>query len=274
METDAQNVTKSSLARINNNFGDIMIYYDKLIESEKIKIQKTNKSFGKELEFVAHIYNYLLVLPFSTGKLCDDSDKSAIQIQDAFCQYIYEVPFNIRSIYKLLEIANYADAAILLRTLIEATMVYKFYISKNDGDGLSKYILRKSGRSIKDIMESVLPGYYDSIYASLCQFAHGDIFAQTIFRSNVSANDITTNINNIYHKWFYYVSNQTISIIPCIFDMYDVVFPNNTLSENLELVKERKYVDDTVLRFIEEMIENDVEKSSFYHYYKELINRT
>ena len=109
-----------------------MIYYDKLIKSEKIKIQKTNESFGKEFGFVEHIYNYLLILPFSTGKLCEDSDINAIQIQDAFHQYIYEIPFKIRSIYKLLEIANYADAAILLRTLIESTLVYKFYISKND----------------------------------------------------------------------------------------------------------------------------------------------
>lgn len=251
-----------------------MIYYDKLIKSEKIKIQKTNESLGKELEFVAHICNYLLVLPFSTGKLCDDSDKNAVQIQDAFCQYIYDVPFKIRSIYKLLEIANYADAAILLRTLIEATMVYKFYIFKNDGNGLSKYISRKSGRSIKDIMESVLPGYYDSIYDSLCKFTHGNIIAQTIFRANVSSNNMTTNINNINHKWFYYVSNQTISIIPCIFGMYDVVFPNNTIYENLELVKERKYIVDTILGFIEKMIEKDAGQETFYHYYKELTKRT
>jgi len=56
--------------------------------------------------------------------------------------------------------------------------------------------------------------------------------------------------------------------------MYDVVFPNNTISENLELVKERKYVVDTILKFLEEMTMNDVEKKAFYHYYKELINRT
>lgn len=43
------------------------------------------------------------------------------------------------------------------------------------------------------------------------------------------------------------------------------------ISENLELVKERKYVVDTILGFIEEMIENDAEKKSLYHYYKELI---
>lgn len=251
-----------------------MIYYDKLIESEKKKIKKTKEAFGKEFEFVGHIYNYLLILPFSTGKLCDDSDINAIKIQDAFHQYIYEVPFKIRSIYKLLEIANYADAAILLRTLIESTLVYKFYISKNDGDGLSKYILRKENPpSIHKIMKAILPGFYDDVYSSLCEFTHGNIFVQTVFRSNVSSNS-TTNINNIYHKWFYYVSNQTISIIPCIFDMYDVVFPNNTISENLELLKERKYVVDTILRFIEEMTANDAEKKSFYHYYKELINRT
>lgn len=251
-----------------------IIYYDRLIESEKIKINKTIEAFEKELGLVEHIYNYLLTLPFSTGKLCDDSNLNEVKIQDAFIRYIYDIPFKIRSIYKLLEIGNYADAAILLRTLIETTLVYKFYISKNDGDGLSKYILRKSGRSIKDIMESVLPGYYDSIYDSLCKFTHGDIFAQTIFRSNVSENDTTTNINNIYHKWFYYVSNQTISIIPCIFDMYDTVFPNNTISDNLELVRERIYVVDTILEFIEKMTVNDTEKKSFYHYYKELINRT
>lgn len=248
-----------------------MIFYDKLIKSEKIKIQKTNDFFGKELEFVSHICNYFLVLPFSTGNLCDKSDINAIQIQDAFLQYIYELPFKIRSIYKLLEIANYSDAAILLRTLIETTMVYKFYVSKNDGSGLSNYILRKNNPRIKTIMEAVTPGFYDDIYSTLCNFTHGNIIAQTIFRSNVSKKDLTTNINNIYHKWFYYISNQTISIIPCIFDMYDAVFPKNTTFNNLELVKERKYIVDTILGFVDEMVTNDTENKTFYHYYKELM---
>ena len=250
-----------------------MIYYDKLIESEKEKIKKTKEAFGKEFEFVGHIYNYLLILPFSTGKLCDDSDINAIQIQDAFHQYIYEIPFKIRSIYKLLEIANYADATILLRTLIESTLVYKFYISKNDGDGLSKYILRKENApSIHKIMKAVLPGFYDDVYSSLCEFTHGNIFAQTVFRSNVSAKDYTTtNIENINSKWFYYVSNQTISIIPCILDMYDIVFPNNVVFDNQELVSERKYIVDTIRNFIEMMTKNDTKNETFYHYYKELI---
>lgn len=248
-----------------------MIYYERLIDSEEIKIKKTKEAFEKELDFVGHIYNYFLILPFSTGELCDASDLNAVKIQDAFLRYIYEIPFKIRSIYKLLEIANYADAAILLRTLIESTIVYKFYISRNDGDGLSKYILRKSNRTIKNVMESVLPNYYDNIYASLCKFSHGDIFAQTVFRSNVSANDYTTNIENINSKWFYYVSNQTISIIPCIIDMYDMVFPNNVILDDQELASQRKYIVDTIRNFVEKMTKNDTKKETFYHYYKELI---
>ena len=213
----------------------------------------------------------MLILPFSTGKLCDNSNLNEVKIQDAFIRYIYDIPFKIRSIYKLLEIANYADAAILLRTLIESKLIFKFYISKSDGEGLSKYLLRNSRRSIKDIMESVLPGYYDSIYASLCKFTHGDIFAQTIFRSNVSAKDYTTtNIKNINSKWFYYVSNQTISIIPCIIDMYDSVFPNNTVFEDKTLLEERNYILDVIYSFVNEMVEGDTKKETFYHYYKKL----
>ena len=114
----------------------------------------------------------------------------------------------------MLEIANYADAAIILRTLAEATIVYKFYISKNDGEGLSRYKLRKTKRSIKDIMNDILPGYYDNVYASLCNFTHGDAIAQAIFRNISNKEPLKTHIAGINSKWFYYVSNQTISIVP------------------------------------------------------------
>ena len=249
-----------------------MIYYDRLVKSEAIKIQKTKNAFGKELEFIIQICNYFLILPFSVGKLCDDSDLNAVKLQDAFQCYIYDVPFKIRSIYKLLEIANYSDASILLRTLIESTIVYKFYISRNDGNGLADYILRKSHRTIKDIMEAVLPNYYDSVYASLCQHTHGNFITQTIFRANVASGDLTTNIENINSKWFYYISNQTLSIVPCILEMYDTVFPNNTMSDSFELTNSRKYIVSTITKFLDKSIDNDDKKETFYHYYKQLIN--
>lgn len=251
----------------------MMIYFNKLLESEQIKIQKTKDTFGKEFELVQHICNFLIALPFSTGKLCDDSDINNIKIQDPFLLFIYDVPFKIRSIYKLLEIANYADAAIILRTLAEATIVYKFYISKNDGEGLSRYILRKTKRSIKDIMNDILPGYYDNVYASLCNFTHGDAIAQAIFRNILNKEPLKTHIAGINSKWFYYVSNQTISIVPCIIDMYDMVFPNNIISGNCELSKEKEYIFDIINKFINTMTNEYTAKTTFYHYYQELLKK-
>lgn len=53
--------------------------------------------------------------------------------------------------------------------------------------------------------------------------------------------------------------------------MYDMVFPNNVVFDNQELVSERKYIVDTIRNFIEMMTKNDTKNETFYRYYKELI---
>ena len=171
-----------------------------LVESEKIKRQKTENAIPGLYNFIPHVYNVFIKLPFYINISSTESDTNVIKIQDSFQFFVYDFPFKIRNIFSLMEIGSYADATILFRSLVESFICYKYYILKNDGDGLSRYILRESRRSIKDIFEVVVPGYYNDSYAMLCNFAHGNPLTQALFRGNVSKKEPLKSIN-AFNNW-------------------------------------------------------------------------
>ncbi|MDD2376069.1 MAG: DUF5677 domain-containing protein [Clostridia bacterium] len=217
--------------------------YYVLLESEGIKTHKTQLAIPQFYEFVPHFYNVFMKLPFYCGELAEETDKNKIKIQDVLQFFIYDFPFKLRNIQLLMENGSYADAVILYRSLVENFICYKYFISKNDGEGLSKYINRKTKKTIKDIFEGVVPGYYDDIYAELCKFTHGNPLTQGIFRGNVSQNQpLKSNIENINVNWFAYIYNQLLPLIIGVFEMYKIVFPNNTTNSDTTLIKELDYI--------------------------------
>ena len=172
-------------------------------------------------------------MPFIHGTLAEDIDTELIKIQDLFQFFVYDFPFKARNIYNLMEIGSYFDVTILFRSLVESFIIYKYYILKKDGTGLSNYFLGNSKMRIKDIFEKVIPGYYDSLYSELCKATHSNPLLQAIFRGNVSKSvPIKSNINNINLDWFSYVTNQLDKDIKndleCIY---------NFINENIEYRK-------------------------------------
>lgn len=221
--------------------------YMLLVESEEIKRQKTKRTIPGFYNFMPTAYNALIKLPFCMGNLADDSDTNLIKIQDLFQFFVYDFPFKMRNIFSMMETGSYADAAILFRSSVESFICYKYYILKNDGDGLSRYILRESKRSIKDIFEDVVPGYYDNIYAMLCSFAHGDPIIQAVFRGNVSKEKpLKSNINNINVDFFSYIANQLLPLIIGVVDLYKIVFPNNTIEQDDILKRDLNTIYDFI----------------------------
>lgn len=246
--------------------------YDTLINSEIIKRKKTQQEIPGLYNFMPHVYNVLIKLPFYTGELADDDDLNMIKIQDAFQFFVYDFPFKIRNILSLMEIGSYHDAGILFRSLVESFICYKYYIQKNDGDGLSKYILRKSKRTIKDIFESVIPEYYDDIYSMLCNFTHNNPLTQALFRGNVSKQmPLKTNINNINIDWFSYIYNQLLPLIIGLIEMYIKVFPNNTIKNDKKLIEEKEYIYKYINADIEDRKKLYPNQLRMIEYYNQLI---
>ncbi len=240
-----------------------------LVESEEIKRNKTISNVSGLYNCIPHIYNTLLKLPFCVGKLAEDDDLNMIKIQDVFQLYIYDFPFKVRNIYSLMEIGSYSDAAILYRSLIESFIFYKYYIIKKDGHGLSKYILRESKKTIKDIFEDVVPGYYNDIYSQLCNFTHSNPLFQGLFRGNVSKEKpLKSNINNINIDWFGYIHNQLIPLIIGVVEMYKIVFPNNTIKDNDILMEELedvyKFIKDDI-NYRKEFFPTQVKMIDYYN---------
>lgn len=230
--------------------------YEIMLKSEMIKNNKTKLAIPGFYNFVPSLFNVLLLLPHSRGELCDINDKELVQIQDLFQFYIYDFPFKIRNIISLMEIGSYADAIILFRTLAENFIIYKYFIMNNDGTGLSNYYSRKTKKSIKDVFEKVVPGYYDTLYDELGHATHGDPIMQAIFRGNVSKEEpIKSNINNINIEWFSYVFNQLEPIIIGVIKLYQKVYPNNTLETSEDVKNDLK----NIYKFINDNI-NDREK--------------
>lgn len=224
-----------------------------MIESEYIKKQKTRNSIPGFYYIFPIIMNVLLKLPYTRGNLCKSTDKEMLLIQDLFQFYIYDIAFKIRNIVVLMEIGSYADATILFRTLVENFIIYKYFIKKKDGIGLSNYYERNTSKSIKDIFEAEIPGYYDDIYSGLCKASHGDPLLQGIFRGNMSKDKpLKTNINNINVNFFSYIVNQLFPIIIGVIELYKLVYPQNILESS----KQEKEQVDIIYKFINDDIED------------------
>lgn len=247
--------------------------YTVLLESEKIKKQKTEEKLnGIYNTFMPHVYNVLIKLPFYTGELADDNDLNMIKIQDTFQFFIYVFPFKIRNILSLMEIGSYHDAGILYRSLVESFICYKYYIQKNDGDCLSRYVLRESKRTIKDIFESIVPGYYDEIYSMLCNLTHNNPLTQALFRGNVSRKTpLKTNINNINIDWFSYIYNQLLPLIIGVIEMYKIVYPNNIIEQDIKLIDEKDYIYKYINNDINEKKNLYPTQAKMINYYNEII---
>lgn len=257
------------------NKGDINMKdspYEIMLKSEIIKREKTRTAIPGFYKFVPSLFNVLLLLPHSRGELCDTNNKELVQIQDLFQFYIYDFPFKIKNIISLMEMGSYADAVILFRTLAENFIVYKYFVINNDGIGLSNYYSRKTKKSIKDIFEKVIPGYYDSLYDELGHATHGDPIFQAIFRGNVSKSEpIKSNINNINIDWFSYVFNQLEPIIIGVIELYKKVYPNNTLETSKSVKDDLIAVYNFINNNINDRKKRFPNQSSIINYYNQII---
>lgn len=246
--------------------------YQTLLKSEIIKRNKTKSEIPGFYNFIPSVYNVFIKMPFIHGTLAEDDDTELIKIQDLFQFFIYDFPFKVRNIYNLMEIGSYFDAAILFRSLVESFIIYKYYILRKDGTGLSNYFSGNSKIRIKDIFEKVLPGYYDSIYSELCKTTHSNPLIQAIFRGNIAkATPLKSNINNINLEWFSYVTNQLEPLILGTIELYKYVYPNNTLFAD----KNTKDYLDCIYSFINGNIEdqkkNYPRQKEMIDYYNNLI---
>ena len=247
--------------------------YEMMLKSELIKRQKTMKEIPGFYNFLPSLFNVLIVMPHSLGELCDSNDEELVKIQDLFQFYIYDLSFKIRNIILLMEIGSYTDAIILFRTLAENFIIYKYFIMKKDGTGLSNYYARKTKKSIKDIFEKVVPGYYDSLYDELGHATHGDPLIQAIFRGNVSkTTPIKSNINNINIDWFSYVINQLEPIILGVIELYKKVYPNNRLETSIDVKKDLQIIYEFIGNNIEDRRKKYPKQSEMINFYDEIIN--
>lgn len=246
--------------------------YEILLNSEPIKRRKTMEAIPGFYNFTPSLFNVLLLLSHSRGELCNIEDKENVQIQDLFQFYIYDFPFKLRNIISLMEIGSYADAIILFRTLAENFIVYKYFIVRSDGTGLSNYYSRKTSKKIKDVFEQVAPGYYDSLYDELGHATHGDPILQAIMRGNVSKSEpIKSNINNINLDWFSYVFNQLEPIIIGVIELYKKVYPNNTLNTSKSVKKNLDVIYTFINNNINDRIKRYPKQAEMIKFYNEII---
>lgn len=246
--------------------------FETLIESEINKRNQTQNQLSGLYDFMPSFYNSFMKLPFYNGISKDETDINIIKIQDLFQFFIYDFPFKVRNILNLMEIGSYVDATILFRSVIENFIIYKYYILNNDGNGLSRYMLRQSKRSIKDIFESVIPGYYDTIYAELCKFTHNDPLILAIFRSNVKKGSLKTNINNINLDWFSYVINQLLPVIIGVLNLYKYAYPQNKITDDENLIKELNFVVEFIINDIEDRKNSCPLQKEMINYYNKIID--
>lgn len=248
--------------------------YDLMIESEEIKKQKNYSILTGLYSIMPIIYDSLFKINEYRGELASDNNLELLRIQDLFQFFSSDFPYKIRSIFLLSEIGNYADAGIILRTLIETFFYFKYYIIKNDGKKLFNYVEqnKKSTIKIKDIMEYIAPSYYDTVYDELCKFTHGNPLMVGIFRGNVNGKDkLKHNMYNINLDWFSYILNLSMPLIVGYFSMFKVVYKNNTINTSEQLSKNIKLIEEFIYNDLNQRYEKYEGQRETIELYKKII---
>lgn len=248
--------------------------YDMLIESEGIKRQKSYFALQGLYSKMPIIYDCLLKINEFRGQVATKDNENLIIIQDLFQFFSYDFVYKIRSIFLLCEIENYADAAIILRSLTEAFFYFKYYIIKNDGKKLYEYVnqSKKRGTKIKDIMDNIAPSYYDSIYNDLCKLSHSNPLITGLFRGNVSKeNKLRHSMYNINIDWFSYILNLTLPLINGYFSMFKIVYKNNTIETSEQLSNNIKLIQNFINKDLEDRYKIYEKQRKTIDLYKKII---
>ena len=242
--------------------------YKLIVKGEETKKAKTYNTLKGLYSILPTMYDTLWKINEFRGQLANDTEQDLLKIQDLFQFFSSEFHYKIRSIFILSEIGNYSDACILLRSLIETFFYFKYYIVKNNGSKLSSYVLqdKKNTTRIKDIMEFIAPNYYETQYAQLCKFTHGNPLLLGLFRGNVDKSQpLRYNIFDINIDWYSYILNLTMPLIVGMFNMFEKVYKNNT-------IKTFKPLDNDIKR-VKEFIINDMnERYRIYPKQREMID--
>lgn len=229
--------------------------YNLMVESEETKKIKTYNTLKGLYSILPMMYDTLWKINEFRGELADNTEQDLLKIQDLFQFFLSEFPYKIRSIFILSEVGNYSDACILLRSLIETFFYFKYYIVKNNGSKLSSYVMqdKKNTTRIKDIMEFIAPNYYETQYAELCKFTHGNPLLLGIFRGNVDKSQpLKYSIFNINIDWYSYILNSTMPLIIGMFNMFEKVYKNNTIKKFKPLENDIKKVKEFIINDMNE----------------------
>ena len=248
--------------------------YPIMLNGERIKGEKTTTTLRGFYNILPIIYDSLWKINEFRGEYANANEIQLLKIQDLFQFFIAEFPYKIRDIFILAEIGNYSDACILLRSLIETFIYFKYYIINADGDNLSRYIRRDKEYKIqiKTIMENVVPGFYDNEYAELCKFTHGNPLIHGLFRGNVDKeHPLRYSIYGINLDWYSYIANLTTPIIMGMFNMFDRVYKKNTVHVYKPLVDEINIVKEFILSDMDERFIKYPKQKETIERYKKIV---
>ncbi|MFW6002758.1 MAG: hypothetical protein ACOCQD_05395, partial [archaeon] len=146
--------------------------------------------------------------------------------------YWMETAYNVRSVEMLLKSGNITQASLVLRSMIDAFVVYRFYMNRKDGNGYYKFIMRESSRSWKDLYDDLSPEFYDNQYALLSKSVHSDPITNHVLRYNGPDGIRQTYTSEEISLDFYVaVFNKLIHLYKGIVLLFHDLFPDNTLSD-------------------------------------------
>lgn len=184
------------------------------------------------------IIDTFLKLPYYFGDtLSNETSEGACQA--VFGDHYIQLPYTIWSLHDQYEKGFYLEAIILERHLLELLIQIRYFHKYPQlyQDHLTSKS-RKTRVTFKTMFEEFAPGFYHNHYGRfLSSFAHGSI-TKSIFRiprNSPSKSRVILgcefNIENATA-----IINSVSFIIFGFLSLFPVIYPNNTLSENPELL--------------------------------------
>lgn len=199
-----------------------------LVKSENKTVQFTRNILAGVYTNFPEITNTFFKLPYFIGELePPESDRGGFQ---SICTtHYFQAPYTFWALYGLYEKGYYLEALILYRHLVESFIQIRYFDRYPE-----KTISQIKRKNFKVMFDEFAPGFYEKTYAPiLCEAAHG-VFLKDIQRFDRKADSIgRTRMGCEFNSFFASsVMNQTFALLFGYLNIYDSVFPKNTLKSD------------------------------------------
>ncbi len=212
-----------------------------VLQTEQETIVKTRETLAGIHQNVPPLLDLMFRMPYCLGLLEDPSTPQGMA--EWYCSISYTTaPYTFHCCYDLYEKGHYAEATILLRSLLENLVQMRFFILHPEK--CKGHMMREKGKAVSfsKMFEILSPGFnsvYERYYGNqLSATSHAGI-CKALFRHEFrrGGNHKIWVGNEYIEKFAGYVINQCVAFLYGYLKLFPHAFPKNILSSRPDVAR-------------------------------------